>query len=406
MKMSILVSNINHRGTKDFSFEVRHKAYARPLAARQTDMNDKIPYIGNLMQNLNIDESVLDAYYNLTPQPSSRDKISDSYIGRLNWYNNPFQYNVFGAYPLKHDYELLEAKIEDNYFAKKQIDKEKINFYLKEYSKGFKIGHDNFENDIVKTKSTLFDDKTDYSRTIFDFATGSLFKGSGFPETFGGNRHVLSGWFEAGKEQGYFYKAWDIILSHSSRFEKYFKKEKETSENEFIDHFIRGIECLYDLDEKSSCIKKQRESNNAKNEHEFRDWFIPWFKAKYDYANSETEKGNRRIDLKIEDNIIGKKIIEFKGWWNGDKKEIIDQLTNYMTEFDKTGYVFMINNLSKGKRGNITKKYEALISKPELNFKSWDEIPHKNTDYKYYKSTHYYFGGEKEIYHFIFRLNK
>ncbi|MDP2684469.1 MAG: hypothetical protein Q8P20_05435 [bacterium] len=28
MKMSILVSNINHRGQKDLSFEVRHKAYA------------------------------------------------------------------------------------------------------------------------------------------------------------------------------------------------------------------------------------------------------------------------------------------------------------------------------------------------------------------------------------------
>ena len=28
MKMSILVPNINHRGQKDLSFEVRHKAYA------------------------------------------------------------------------------------------------------------------------------------------------------------------------------------------------------------------------------------------------------------------------------------------------------------------------------------------------------------------------------------------
>jgi len=32
MKMSILVSNINQCGQKDLSFEVRHKAYARPLA--------------------------------------------------------------------------------------------------------------------------------------------------------------------------------------------------------------------------------------------------------------------------------------------------------------------------------------------------------------------------------------
>lgn len=375
------------------------------LAARQ-EIKDKIPYIGQLMGNLNIDESILDAYFNLTPQPVTHDRISDSYVGKLNWYNDPFQYNVFGAYPLKHDYELLQTKIDDNYFAKKLVDKEQINYHLKEYSKGFEIGYSNFENDIVKTKSTLFDDKTDYSRTIFDFATGSLFKGSGYPETYGVNEHILSGWYEAGKEQGYFYRAWYIILSHSSRFEEYFKKEKETSQNEFIDHFIRGIECLYDLDEKAICIKRHRESDKTKNENEFRDWFISWFRARYDFVNSELEKGNRRIDLKIEDNIIGKKIIEFKGWWNPDKKEIIDQLTNYMTEFDKTGYILMINNLSKGKRGSITEKYKTLISRSELNFKTWEEIPYKNTDYKYYKSIHTYFGREKEIYHFIFRLNK
>jgi len=33
--MNILVSNINRRGQKDFSFEVRHKAYARPLRTSQ-----------------------------------------------------------------------------------------------------------------------------------------------------------------------------------------------------------------------------------------------------------------------------------------------------------------------------------------------------------------------------------
>jgi len=32
MKMNILVSNINRCGKEDFSFEVRHKAYACPLA--------------------------------------------------------------------------------------------------------------------------------------------------------------------------------------------------------------------------------------------------------------------------------------------------------------------------------------------------------------------------------------
>ena len=44
MKMSILVSNINHCGQKDLSFEVRHKVYACPLCARlkyRTTKNEK-----------------------------------------------------------------------------------------------------------------------------------------------------------------------------------------------------------------------------------------------------------------------------------------------------------------------------------------------------------------------------
>ncbi|MFA7302120.1 MAG: hypothetical protein WC069_07450 [Candidatus Shapirobacteria bacterium] len=35
LNMNILVLNKNHRGQKDFSFEVRHKAYACPLAVRR-----------------------------------------------------------------------------------------------------------------------------------------------------------------------------------------------------------------------------------------------------------------------------------------------------------------------------------------------------------------------------------
>ncbi|MFA7290426.1 MAG: RDD family protein, partial [Melioribacteraceae bacterium] len=38
--MNILVPNINHCGQKDFSFEVRHKAYARPLPPIEEKMTD------------------------------------------------------------------------------------------------------------------------------------------------------------------------------------------------------------------------------------------------------------------------------------------------------------------------------------------------------------------------------
>jgi len=210
--------------------------------------NREIPYIGKLMNNLNIDKIFWDAYHNLTPQPISRDKISNSYIGSLNWYNNPFQYRIHGAYPLKHDYDLLEVKIGDGYFKRLNISKDEIAYYLKEYSKGFKVGYNNFQNHIVKAKSSLFDEKEDYSRIVFDFATGGLFKGIGFPETYGSDSHILSGWYDAGKESGYFYRAWYLMLNHSDRFLKYFSKVRENDESSFINHIIRGIYSLQKLD--------------------------------------------------------------------------------------------------------------------------------------------------------------
>jgi len=41
MKMNILVPNINLRGQKDLSFEVRHKAYASPqLQKKNTSLTE------------------------------------------------------------------------------------------------------------------------------------------------------------------------------------------------------------------------------------------------------------------------------------------------------------------------------------------------------------------------------
>jgi hypothetical protein len=37
LNMNILVTNINHRGQKDLSFEVRHKAYAARCAQSWND---------------------------------------------------------------------------------------------------------------------------------------------------------------------------------------------------------------------------------------------------------------------------------------------------------------------------------------------------------------------------------
>ena len=50
MKMSILVPNINRRGQKDFSFKVRHKAYACPLGAIISATHETITIILDFYQ--------------------------------------------------------------------------------------------------------------------------------------------------------------------------------------------------------------------------------------------------------------------------------------------------------------------------------------------------------------------
>lgn len=365
----------------------------------------EVPSIGELLNNGNIPETIRDFYYGLTNQPQDPKLVSNSYVGKINRYNNPFQYRVNGAYPLKHDWELLQYKIKDGYFDKIGISKGDIDNALKVLGDSFISGFANFERDIVKSKSLIFSDTSDYSQTIYDYAAGFSLKWIGFPETYSDGKYHLSDWDKAGKELGYLYRAWYLILENYRRFEELFSPRLKKLENDFLDFFIKGVYSLQKLDTKANCIRELKKSNGRrKREADFRDWFIPWFESKYDFVAAEPEKGHGRIDLKVDDNIIGPRIIEFKGWWNRDKKNIVDQLTDYMTEFESSGYIFIINHL-KGTKKNIVDSYKGFIATKKMNCETWEELPYLETNFKYYRSRHN-FGNTKVIYHLIFNLYK
>jgi hypothetical protein len=358
-------------------------------------------YIVELI-NVNISDTILNCYYGLTYQPRDLKEINPNYVGKLHRYNNPFQYRVYGAYHLKHYYELLEYQIRDGYFQKRYgVSESEIQDALKVYGENFVVGFDNFEKDVVKGKSSLFTDRSDYCQTIFDYALGATSRPGGYPETIGGGRHVFSAFDTAGKEMGYFYRSWYIILENYKAFENLFEPQVKRSDEEFLQFFIRGIYSLQKQDVNAECVRNIKNAN-CKNEHEFRNWFTPWFESKYASVSAEPEKGNGRIDLKIEDPTVGTKIVEFKGWWNNDKKNLINQLTDYLTEFDSEGYIFMINHL---KNKNIVERYKEIIMSPETKCLSWDELPYLETGYKYYVSRHA-FGQEKTIYHVIYGVHK
>ncbi len=169
---------------------------------------------------------------------------------------------------------------------------------------------------------------------------------------------------------------------------------------DFIPDFIEGIQRLQSNDNNEICIRNIR--NNIFDESSFRYWFITWFAARGYTVEAESEKGAGRIDLKVHHPSIGKRIVEFKGWWNNDKSEITDQIQSYLTDFEGEGFVFMISN----RKTNIAEKYRQLVAKLETGYleNSWEKLTFPPTDFAYFKSVHRTGVKEKCLYHFIYSV--
>ncbi len=200
------------------------------------------------------------------------------------------------------------------------------------------------------------------------------------------------------------------LLKEWLKGEKIFVKEisllfRDTEVHiDFIKDLINGIWVLQKNDTNEPCIINVRE-NKPDKETSFRYWFKNFFTARYPDASvtAEEEKGSGRIDLKISHKLLGEKIIEFKGWWNQDKKKSPEQICGYLTDFEKDGYVFMINHLEKKE---IIIDYKELVMQPSMNYvaDTWKEHRYENTDMIYYESKHKFAVKEKTVYHFIFNV--
>ncbi len=365
------------------------------------DVNE-VPFVADLINNPNLSHIVLDAYYSLVPQPTSRSQVPTYYSGDLKHHNQPFQMKVYGAFPLMIDWNFQRHKIDDGYFSNLGIAQAEVESYLKKYGQAFLEGYNSFEDDLFKVKKLVFQETSDKEQAIFDYATNWFLNRSGFPEAHGPKTHLLSAWPDAGKQAGYFYRAWYIILQQSHRFEHRFAKAYQLKDD-FLDKFIEGIAELQVQDTAHHFIR-QLKSKRQKDEGAFRTWFQTWFKAAgYESVDAEPLKGNGRIDLKIVDTKIGKKIIEFKGWWNKDRHDIPEQVTGYLTDFDKIGYILMVNHL---KTSDIVLPYQKMIESPQTGYipGTFKELKHPNTHFAYFVSEHKLGNRSKTLYHLIYRL--
>lgn len=171
----------------------------------------------------------------------------------------------------------------------------------------------------------------------------------------------------------------------------------KTVEVNVIEDMIDGIRKLLQDDINAQCIAELKKKN--RREHLFRDWFSTWFYARRYETNSEPIKGKGHIDLRLTHSDVGLKIIEFKGWWNQDKKQIIHQLYKYLTQFEGDAYIVMINYTHR----NIITSYKKLITTRENGYipRSWKQIKYRRTSFTYFRTLHNLGPHSKNVYHFI-----
>ncbi len=181
--------------------------------------------------------------------------------------------------------------------------------------------------------------------------------------------------------------------------------KKEHSIANFIANMVDGIRELQGSDTDAPCIVNVRNDLPDK-EHSFRSWFKTFLAGRYPNAviSAEEKKGGGKIDLKITQKPLGSFIVEFKGWWNYFKTNAPEQLCSYLTDFEKEGYIFMINHL---KHTDINDAYKALVTGPAMKYvnDSWQEHQIEQADLVVFESRHKFAVKEKTIYHFIFNVH-
>ncbi len=197
--------------------------------------HDSIANWRDIVFRYRVSPFVLDAFYRLV-HVFYKETDPDSF---------PFPYKINGAYPLKHKWEILDRKMKTRYFP------DHIDFFplLTEYGEGFRKGYMNFEDDILKSSISIINIPDNTLNSIYEYVNLKKISAniSGFPETVNEEgKFIPYNYFESGLQDGYFYKAWLIILENSKAFEPLFEKESPQlkAEKQFSLYEI-GFICYY-----------------------------------------------------------------------------------------------------------------------------------------------------------------
>lgn len=107
-----------------------------------------------------------------------------------------------------------------------------------------------------------------------------------------------------------------------------------------------------------------------------------------------------RTDLQLESNKFGTKTFEFKIWGSNDYKDVVKQIYEYLTDFEDSGFIFMVNKNKK----SIDDDYIKNLKSNDMGYISNSLQKKEMNNYNIFISKHKIHVKEKTIYHFIYNL--
>lgn len=194
----------------------------------------------HLINSNNIDKSIYRYYHYPTRKMLTQIEFDEikkiGFAGRKETAIKPYSIVFCGAYHFLPNFlnKLSSIAFLDNKYKPKINGKTITSIYdlkpyFEEYAKGFEKGFNYFETDEIKPFLTLISEKQDYVFKVFDYVTKSIIfrhgwatSSSGFTQNGLENGEIIKA-FENGKKEGYFYKAWSIILSNNNLFAPLFE---------------------------------------------------------------------------------------------------------------------------------------------------------------------------------------
>jgi len=94
-------------------------------------------------------------------------------------------------------------------------------------------------------------------------------------------------------------------------------------------------------------------NSGKRNEDNYRDYFKNFLEGADFICIPEQKHQRNYIDLKVRDKSDNVFKMEFKIWSNPDTKEVVKQIRKYLSQFDKVGFIFIINS----NESSIIEKY-------------------------------------------------